>query len=305
MYKAEERILITGGTGFVGSHLTKTLIRENFSCHFITRDVKALSLAKLSAHSGFSYSIYDGTYDSIQRAFDKFTPNLVVHLASTTIKDPKPTDISGIIGANITFGNYLLEAMIKVGCFKMINTGTYWQYKDKKYDSPVNLYAATKNAFEQIIKFYVSEYLINCINLILFDNYGLNDDRCKLFNTLKAQDPSVVLDMTPGAQIVNYLHIDDVVNAIIHSFKLMPDATNSYVEHYLVKNNEETTLKDVVNLYIKISKKQININWGGLPYPKWQIMQPVNLNKFNNLPKWTPHYSLEKGFKSLIKKGDL
>ena len=155
MYKAEERILITGGTGFVGSHLTNTLIRENYSCHLITRDEKALILAKLSSHSGFSYSIFDGTYNSIQRAFQNFKPNLVIHLASTSIKEHKPTDITRTIAANITFGNYLLEAMVEVGCFKIINAGTYWQYKDKKYDYPVNLYAATKNAFEQIIRFYV------------------------------------------------------------------------------------------------------------------------------------------------------
>ena len=90
------------------------------------------------------------------------------------------------------------------GVSKIINTGTFWQHYENREYSPTCLYAATKQAFESILHYYVEAKFLMIITLILFDSYGPSDPRPKLFSLLQeARQSEKVIAMSPGEQKID------------------------------------------------------------------------------------------------------
>lgn len=115
---------------------------------------------------------------------ENINPDIVIHIASLTSVTHDYSTIENLLRSNIEFPTKLLEAMEVAGVKKFINTGTTWQnYNSADYE-PVNLYAATKQAFEDILKYYIFAKGFSSITLRLFDTYGPNDTRKNLYHYL-------------------------------------------------------------------------------------------------------------------------
>ena len=89
-------------------------------------------------------------------------------------------------------------------------------YKNKEY-SPINLYAATKQAFEDITKYYVRVSNLNFVTLELFETFGPKDTRSKIFNLLsKRTKQEKSIKLSPEKKILDMNYIDDVTDAYAH-----------------------------------------------------------------------------------------
>ena len=177
------KAIITGATGYIGSQLTKRLVKDNWEVHVIIRPKSKLTLLN-SIKNEISVHIHNGSTVGMASIIKDSKPHIVFHLASKSLWQHNIEDINPLINSNILFGNQLVEAMIQENIYYLINTGTYWQhYQNKKYN-PVCLYAATKQAFWDILKFYIETTKLKVITLELFDTYGPNDPRPKLLNQL-------------------------------------------------------------------------------------------------------------------------
>ena len=292
----KKKIVITGATGFVGSNLTKYLIDKNeFEIHLIIR-----SNSNLENIDSFKELVniftYDGELNKLMFFFKKINPDTVFHLASNFIAEHESSDIDTLIDSNITFGLHILEAMKVSNTKKLINTGTSWQhYKNEGYN-PVCLYAATKQAFESLIEYYSQAESFKVITLKLFDTYGENDKRLKLINLLnKYADDGTILKMSPGEQILNLVHVDDVCNAFYIASKNILDKHYVGANNYSVSNPESYKLKDLIHLFENVSGKKIKVNWGGRPYRNREVMRLWD--KGQKLPNWNASISLKKGLK--------
>ncbi|MBY0244863.1 MAG: NAD(P)-dependent oxidoreductase [Sphingobacteriaceae bacterium] len=269
----DKRILITGATGFVGWHLAKRLAVNN-TVYCVVR--KSSNLVKLEKISNINFIYYDGNFQHLKSAFTGIYFDVVYHLASLFIAEHQENDIDGLIDSNIKFPTQLLEALFQTqGKINLINTGTVWQnYTESAYD-PACLYAATKQSFEDIIKYYHEVRNTNCITLRLYDTYGPDDERKKLFwllNDLK--NTGRTLDMSPGEQKLNIVHIDDVVNAFIIAGRKVLETSKSINEVYGVYSDHEYTLQEVVKIFESVNGCSLNINWGKREYRKREVMRP-------------------------------
>lgn len=291
-----KNIIITGATGFVGSNLAKFFLdKKEFKIFLIVRENTNLSNINNIKDSVNIYS-YDGKLENLIEFFQKVKPETVFHLASNFIAEHESNQIDSLVQSNITFGLHLLEAMKVAGVKKLINTGTSWQhYKNEDYN-PVCLYAATKQAFETLIEYYVQAESFKVITLKLFDTYGENDTRPKLINLLnKFADEQTELNMSPGEQMLNLVHINDVC----YAFNVANDLINNneYVGHkcFAVANNKNYKLKEVIKLFEEITGKKIKVKWGGKPYRNREVM--AVWDKGEMLPNWLPLVSLNEGLK--------
>lgn len=141
----KKKYLISGGSGFIGSHLAKKLVDLGNEVHIIIIPSCNIDLLK-GYEENIIFHEYDGTFHSLDNALVNSKPDVVFHLASVFISQHQPIDIDNLILSNILFGTHLVEAIVQNGVRKLINTGTSWQhYNNSEYD-PVNLYAATKQA---------------------------------------------------------------------------------------------------------------------------------------------------------------
>lgn len=288
------RALITGATGFVGSHLARRLATRGWDVHLIVRPDS--DRRRLSKPKAFRFHVYDGSYRSLDAAVKKARPDVVFHLASLFLASHKPDDVAPMMAANLTFPTQLAEAAVQNGVTRFVNTGTAWQhYKDRPFD-PVCLYAATKQAFEDVLRFYVESSSVRVTTLKLFDTYGPDDPRPKLFPALRrAAATGETLSMSPGRQTVDPVFIDDVTTAFEVAADRLLAGRAKASETFAVSTGKPISLRDIVATYARVMGRTIRTEWGGRPYRKREVMRPWS--KGRRLPGWSARVSFEDGIR--------
>lgn len=184
------------------------------------------------------------------------------------------------------------------GVTGIVNTGTSWQHYENKPYSPVNLYAATKQAFEDILQYYVEARGMKAITLKLFDTYGPNDPRPKLFHLLeKIAREGNTLAMSPGEQLIDLVYIDDVIDFFILAAKSLMAGKVDMHECYAVTSGKPVKLRDLVEIYSQATGNKLLIEWGGRPYRQREVM--ATWNEGATIAGWNPSITLEDGIKRL------
>ena len=275
----KEKILITGATGFVGSSLCKKLLEKNFEVFILVRESSEFNYLK-DIIDKLNIIIWNENIDELIENLKKIEIKVVFHLASFVRTEHKKDDVENLINSNIMYGTKLLEVMKYSKIKLFINTGTYWQHYNSEEYNPVDLYAATKEAFENIIRYYVEAEGIRCITLKLFDTYGENDKRPKLINLLnKFADEGKELDMSLGEQKLDLVHIDVVTDTFIKAYELLKSNEKIKNEVYGVSSGKQISLKEIVENFEKETGKKLKINWGARPYRKREVMEPIKTLK--------------------------
>ena len=292
-----KKAIVSGASGFIGCHLVEQLLDNKWDVNIIVRektDLKPIEsfLNKLTVNE------HDGTTECMVSIFNKVKPDITFHLASLFLAKHESKDVVPLMESNIIFSSQLIEAMAVSGASYLINTGTSWQhYKNEKYN-PVCLYAATKQAFEDIAKFYIDSKNIKMITLKLFDTYGPNDKRKKIFNLLhNASKSNETLLISKGEQLIDLVYIDDVIDAYFLALKRIQDSRTK-IEEFAVSSGNPITLKELVSIYEKTAEKSISVKWGALPYREREVMIPWNHGV--PLPMWRPKISIEEGIKRIL-----
>jgi nucleoside-diphosphate-sugar epimerase len=286
------RALVTGATGFVGRHLIQHLHRAGWEIAVLSRTQDpSLSLPVQSF-------LYTGQTDEVLRAVDSFRPDTVFHLASLFLAQHAPEQVEPLLSSNVLFGTQLLEAMRASGVRRLVNTGTSWQNFVGDAYLPVNLYAATKQAFEDILLYYVETGSVRAVTLKLFDSYGPGDTRRKLLrlllDCLRTGEP---LGMSGGEQVLDLVHVDDICCAFLRAAELVADSEQPANAVYAVSGGERRTLRGVVETLERVVGRALPITWGTRPYRDREVMVPWS---GLSVPGWQPTLSLESGLRALI-----
>lgn len=300
--KIMKTVLVTGATGYIGSNLVRELLKKNYDLHILVRKNSTMNLI-YEVKEQLTCHYYDGSLADLDMIFKNHPIDIVFHLAAFASVSSTGEDIVQLINANIILGSHLLEAMKRYNCNLFINTGSFSQTNQYGDYHPDSFYAATKQAFEDILQFYTQSENISAITLKLFDVYGPRDPRKKIFYLLnQSSDSGVQIDLTPGEQILRPLHIDDVINGyLIAADLLIEDTTLSHKNNIFYLGGSECTLRHLVETYSRISDKIIKVNWGGLPYRKNQIMRPY-LGQL--LPGWACKIALDEGLTKILNTHD-
>ena len=294
-----QRIIISGGTGYIGFKIIESLLEQGFKITAIVRDssTKKEVLAPYQSHDSFSTINYTGKIEELIKAFK--APATVLHLASNFMYEHQPKDIDGLVKSNITFGTHILEAMEKNNLSHFVYAGTSWQNFHSDEYNPVCLYAATKQAFENIVDFYCHTANISAVNLKLFDTYGPDDFRPKIFHLLKkVANSGESLDMSPGDQEMNLTHVDDISSAFLRSIEYVKTIGSGAHQKFGVGSQDLISLKSLVKEFQNFLGKPIHINWGARPYREREVMKPHK--NYPQLPGWSPKIRIKDGLKDLV-----
>lgn len=291
------RVLMTGATGFVGSHVAKRLVDAGWDVHVLARPSSDLRRLGFIDETTRVHVLPDEA-QQLQCLFAAIQPELVIHLASLFLVEHRPSEVRPLIESNVLFGTQLLEAMVATGVRSFINTSSYWTHYQGNAYLPANLYAATKQAFNDILKYYVDAKGVRAITLELYDTYGPNDPRPKILNLLKhIAENDESLAMSPGMQRLDLVHVDDVANAYLRTSKgLMAGEWDDYRE-FSIRSGQPLTLRELVAIIENEVGRPLNITWGGRLYRDREVMEPYA--ECPSLPDW----HCEKSLRTYLKEG--
>ena len=289
----KQRILITGSTGFIGSHILNLLLKKNIYIYDILREKnkKNRYIKKLKKNKNY-FPIFYKEFKELEKKLKKKKINTVINCATyySTKNDIKA--IQNLIETNIVFCSIILE-ILKKKIKKFINFGSMMEYSYKNHFSPKNFYAVTKFSFQKIEQFY-KKYnpKIKFYDLKLYETYGDNDKREKIIPTIiKKYSQNKNIKIVSRNLTMNFVHIESLKLAI-------EMVINNKVQEgeYCIKNKKFTKIKNIIDLLNRKLKKKIKTKY--LSSKKFLNYK----NKLKNFPYWSDKKNLEIFLLDKLKK---
>lgn len=272
--------MITGATGFVGGALASALVADGATVHALVRRPDAV------LPTGAKPVVMPATAAELADRVATLAPEVVFHLATHFVGVHTATDVEPLIAANVLFGTQLAQALSVTPPRLLVNVGTAWQHGEDGEYAPAALYAATKQAMEDILRFYAGAFPV--ANVKLFDTYGPADTRGKLLAILdRASRDGRPLDLSPGEQLIDLLHVDDVVAAL----RAAPEGDWS------AASGAAVPLRELVARFERITGRGVPVNWGAREYRAREMFTPWNAGP--RVPGWAPQITLDDGIKEL------
>ncbi len=286
------RALITGITGYIGSHLARRLlpgcevyglIRTPVRTEYIRDIQKELTLLP-----------YDGSLRSMTAALDASRPDIVYHLAAYYSGGHGDEITPPLLSSNIVLGGHLLEAMASVGCGSLVCASTVMAHYHGDMYRPLNLYAATKQAFSSLLLYYTDAEPLDAVTLVLSDTYGPGDHRPKILNLIRrAVAAGQTIDLSDGNQDYDVVFIDDVVNAFVLAGQYLRNGNKSST--FQVCAEDPLTLRETVDRLLMVNHIKWEGGWGKRPAGTREMRKAVRL--FPTVPGWKQLICLDEGLR--------
>lgn len=280
-------ILLTGGTGYLGSNILKLLLKDKHNIFLLKRHFSNTSRID-------NYLSKVTCFDLDEFGWEKVFCNeidIIVHCATNYGREN--TNFIELIESNIIFPMKLLElaTKYKVNCF--VNTDTI-------LDEKVNFYSLSKKQFKDWYRKYADSMV--CINVKTDHFYGPADDGTKfvtnVIRSLLSQIPEI--NLTMGAQKRNFIYIDDVAKGFVKIINSCQTFKNEFHE-FCMGCEHSISIRELVIMMKKLTNNEATIlNFGAIPYRENDKMQYViDVSEMKKL-RWNTTVSLEEGLKRTI-----
>ena len=307
------KILITGGTGFIGYHLSISLLKDGYDVlgidiisDYYDVNLKLARLANLKSFENFSFKKADiSDYNNLSDIFRIYKPEKVVNLAAQagvrySIQNPKANIKSNIEG----FFNVIdLSKQFDVeGFIYASSSSVYGSNKNNPFsitdriDSPISLYAATKASNELIAKSYTSLYGMRTTGLRFFTAYGPwgRPDMAMYLFTKNILEGLPIKVYNHGDMKRDFTYIDDIIAGIKSAIK-----NNYKCEIFNLGNNRSEELMYMIKIIEKSLNKEAKINY--LPLQLGDIKESfANIDKSKKLLGFHPSTNINEGIENFI-----
>lgn len=293
--------MITGGAGFIGSHIVEKLLENNYNV-IIIDNLSSGSIENIPNSDTLKFYQLNIEKDDLELVFQKETPDYVIHLAAQTSVNFSISHPYYDANMNVMASIKLLELCKKYNIRKFITASSAAIYGNPKYlpidenhpTEPMSQYGLSKLTMEKYIKLSGIPYII-----FRFSNaYGPRQKSSKesgvvaIFNNaMKNNEPINIYG--DGEQIRDFIYVEDIANICIK-------AINSNVENEII--NFSTNKGVSLNQLFKVMKSLYNytLNANYLPERIGDIKNSILSNdKAYNLLKFTNYTKLEKGLEIL------
>lgn len=297
--------LVTGATGFIGANLTRELVRQGHNVSVIVRD-KKLNWRLLDISHKINIHECDIQDPKLQEVVNKIKPDYIFHLAAYGAL-PSEDDINKMTDVNIKGTVNLINA-VKQNTFKLfINTGSCVEYgikdsamKEDDVLEPINNYGVIKSAVTLYCQKEAIRNNLPLVNLRLFTPFGYFENKNRLIPSiiLSAIKDEPIKVSAPGS-VRDFIFIEDVVDAYLHAIK-MPFSKG---EIFNIGIGKQHTIKEIINICLKLSNSKSQILWGTVEKQS-RFIEPktwkADMSKTKTLLKWEPKNSIESGLQKTI-----
>lgn len=295
----DSRVLITGATGFIGSHLAHRLISDNIEVGIIKRDNSDTWRINDLFGKLATYDVDIRDTQNVARAFADFKPQVICHLAAYYTVDHQSQEIPLLADTNYLGTLNLLEASKESGVRLFVNTSTCFVYKESNGKlaenatlNPLNLYALTKIQAEQACTYYAGRYGLRAITFRIFPPYGSLDHERRLIPTIiTSLLEGRILKMTTGNQRWDFIYIDDIVDAYVKA--LYAPELPHWHEIFNLGTGHAVSIREVAARIRKIIDAKAELDWGSIPHRRNEVWHTcAGISKVVKSLGWRPNTSI-------------
>ena len=304
-----KNILVTGGAGFIGSHLCKLLLSEG---HFVICLDNLITGSKNNIkefikNPNFEFIQHDiiNPYyrENIDEIYNLACPASPVHYQKNPIKTVK----------TCTLGVINMLGLAKKNKAKILQASTSEIYGDPQthpqnedYNGNVNTigyrscYDEGKRCSETLFMDYHREHNIRIKIIRIFNTYGpkmaANDGRVVSNFILQALKNKSITIYGDGSQTRSFQYIDDLVAGLVK----MMNSDDKILGPINIGNTNEISIKDLCDKIISLTKSNSTISYSNLPQDDPKMRKP-DISKAVKILNWKPKIKIEKGLFDTIK----
>jgi nucleoside-diphosphate-sugar epimerase len=299
-----KKVLVTGSSGFIGSHITQRMVKENATVTVLARETSDLWRLENIRNDIAVFRVDIRDYEQLNNCICRLKPDYVFHMAAYGV-DSRQKDWFVAAQTNILGTVNLIKSLKQTGCVKFLNIGSCMEYGDKKEIvredatlEPFNIYGSTKAAATIMAHQLAAENGIDIVTLRAFGIFGENEGSHKFF-------PHIILSLLNGSavnltaceQYRDYCYIDNIIDGFILA------ATDKKSKNTVFNIGSGTVhqLHHYVDMVYMLMNNDTKPNYGAVPYRPDEVWKPhPDTGKIRKMLKWEPKVPLEEGLNRTI-----
>jgi len=298
------RCLVTGASGFLGSHLARALVGQGHEVLAVVRSSSDLSrLDDIKPKLSLVFASLN-TIETARQTIAEFRPEVAFHLAWTGGNSSKFLNQTAQIFENVPGTLELTRILAEAGCATVVYAGSSVEYgefnipvSESDLPKPANLYGVAKYGTEVLISGLCRAYGMRFCGVRVFWTYGPMDDAMRMIpsvisSLLDGQRPS----LTEGRQLWDFLYIDDAVRAF-----LLLASTSSAEGVFNLGSGQPVAIREVVESIRDRIDPALELGFGEIPYGPNQAMhlQP-DVSRLQAATGWHPQVDLLDGIRRTV-----
>lgn len=295
-----KKVVVTGGLGFLGTHLVKTLLN-------LKAEVHVLDITEDHNQEDIKYhQINLNNKKALNECMSELHPDIIYHLAASLNRTRDFTETNSILKTNLNGTVNLLNAIKDIPYQKLIYASTSEIYggnaieapfKETDHFVPASPYALSKYCAEMAIQTFseINAKHYTIVRLFNFFGKGLPTHFfiSELVEKLKANSD---FNMTHGAQKRDFLYIEDVIKALV-----LVESKKANQNTFNVCSGSGMSIKDVALELKAMLHSTSKINFGAIPYRDNEVWNMTGDNsKLKNTLSWQPTYTFKQGLEDYL-----
>lgn len=305
------KVLVTGGTGFIGSHVVDRLLAEGYEVicldnfdPYYSPEIKRANIAQ--ALDSKSFMLVEGDIrerESIKQILSEESIDCIIHEAAQAGVRPSVKDPRKVHEINTTGTLNILEAALNSNVKKIVNASSSSVYGKVKYlpfdeehpKNPVSPYGASKLAAEHYCRVFSELYGLKITSLRYFTVYGprMRPDLAISIFARKALSNEPIEIFGDGTKTRDFTYIDDVVDATLSAMRKGDGKT------YNIGGGSRISINELAKKIIEITESKSKIIYS--QNVKGDAEHTLaNVSKAEKELGWKPKIGIDKGLRKFI-----
>jgi nucleoside-diphosphate-sugar epimerase len=289
-----QKVLVTGASGFIGSHLCRRLIADQSEVHAVYRTQAPTQQSQIQ---WWQADVSD--FGAVRTLFRNIRPDVIYHLASHVKGAPNLEHVLPTFHSNLQSTVNLLTLAAETGCRRIVLTGSLAEPDPHNGEFfPSAPYAAAKWASSGYARMFHALYQLPVVIARVFMVYGpAQKDLTKLIpyvtlSLLRGETPKI----TSGGRLVDWIYVSDVVDGFV-ALGQTPGIEGATLD---LGSGELVSIREIVQQLAGVVDPKSGVEFGALPDRPLEPTRLANPAETSARIGWKPQVSLREGLERTV-----